>query len=259
MKHNILKAFVTFAILFLATLWSELYGAEWYKGQLHCHSAWSDGNTLPELAVQWYKDNGYHFLALTDHSVLQLDSNKWKEVPQARIDESKKRFGDWVETKEEDGKTLVRLKPFAELAQKQNQDGKFVLIPAHEQNAGVAGFSLHGNAINITESITFPTDFPSVAAAALVWRQASLENSAKNGLEGFWMLNHPQWPYYDNSPEVLIEASDIEFYEHSTWAGPAKQQPQMPDVEKYWDVVNAFRLLAGNKPIYGVSSDDAVG
>ena len=257
MKQNILKTLFACIVVTLFVLGGELRSAEWYKGQLHCHSHWSDGNTLPELAIGWYKDNGYHFMSLTDHNVLQLDPNKWKEVPAALINESKTKFGaDWVETKEEEGKTLIRLKTFAELSQKINVPGKFLLVPGHEQNVGVAGLSLHANAINITESIPFPREFPSVAAAASSWRKASLANSTANNLEGFWMLNHPDWPYYDNSPEVLIEADEIEFYEHNMSGGPRKRQPQMPDQEKYWDVVNAFRLHAGKKPIYRVTTDD---
>ena len=258
MKPTILKAFFALVITVAVAQFTELQAAEWYKGQLHCHSMWSDGNTLPELAIQWYKDHGYHFMALTDHNVLQRETDKWKEVAQALVEESKKKFGDdWCETKEADGKMLVRLKTLAELAQKLNEEGKFLLIPGHEQNTGVAGFSLHANAINITESIPFPKDFPSVAAAALAWRKAALENAAKNGLEGYWTLNHPDWPYYDNAPEILIEAGEVEFYENcNTTAGPRKRQAVMPDAEKYWDIVNAFRLLNGNKPVYGIVSDD---
>ena len=267
MKRKISKAFCAFVAVILFAFVSGLQAAEWYKGQLHCHSLWSDGNTLPELAIGWYKDNGYHFMSLTDHNVLQLDANNWREVAattergktvaESLVAESKKQFGtDWVATKEEDGKTLVRFKTFAELSQRLNDDGKFLLIPGHEQNVGVAGLSLHANAINVTESIPFPKDFPSIAAAASAWRKASLENSAKSGLEGFWMLNHPDWPYYDNAPEVLIEASEIEFYENNMSGGPSKRQPLMPDREKYWDIVLAFRHLAGAKPIYLVTSDD---
>ena len=142
------------------------------------------------------------------------------------------------------------------MAAKLNEPGRFLLLPGHEQNTGVAGFTLHANAINITETIPFPNDFPSVAAAASAWRKAALENSAKSSLEGFWMLNHPDWPYYDNSPEELIAASDVEFYERHQPAFPRKRQPQMPDPEQYWDIVNAFRMLAGAKPIYGIASDD---
>lgn len=233
--------------------------AQWYKGELHCHSHWSDGNTLPELAIDWYRSDGFHFMSLTDHNVLQLDENKWKEVDAALLDESRKKFGnDFVETKEEGGKTLVRLKTIHQLRELFNKEESFLLIPGHEQNTSVAGRTLHANAINISESIPFPNNFPSVPEAALGWRKATLENAGKNGNVGYWMLNHPEWPYYDVTPEMFIEASDLEFCEWNTSA-PAVHHPIHPyhaTHEKFWDVINSFRILQGKKPIYLVATDD---
>src|SRR4051812_40680344 len=31
----------------------------WFKGNLHTHSLWSDGNDFPEMIADWYKSNGY--------------------------------------------------------------------------------------------------------------------------------------------------------------------------------------------------------
>jgi hypothetical protein len=42
----------------------------WFKGNLHVHSTLSDGERTPEEVMAWYRDRGYHFLALTDHGVL---------------------------------------------------------------------------------------------------------------------------------------------------------------------------------------------
>ena len=42
----------------------------WYRGNLHTHSTNSDGRKSVEDAVGWYRDNGYDFMALTDHRVL---------------------------------------------------------------------------------------------------------------------------------------------------------------------------------------------
>ena len=240
-------------------LGTAVHAAEWYKGEFHCHSLWSDGNTLPELVIDWYRSDGFKFMALTDHNVLQLDQNWWREVDPVLIEESKKKFGNnFVETKEVNGKTLVRLKTIQELRELFNKDDTFLLIPGHEQNSGVAGRTLHANAINISESIPFPNNFPSVVEAALNWRKSTLENAEKNGNTGFWMLNHPEWPYFDISPEVLIEASDIEFYEWNI-SSPAMHDPIHPDHpvhEKFWDIINSFRLRQGHKPIYLVASDD---
>ena len=42
----------------------------WYKGNLHTHSLWSDGNDFPEMIADWYAREGYHFLTLSDHNLL---------------------------------------------------------------------------------------------------------------------------------------------------------------------------------------------
>ena len=44
--------------------------ATWWKGNLHTHSLWSDGDDYPEQVVHWYKSCGYNFLAISDHNVL---------------------------------------------------------------------------------------------------------------------------------------------------------------------------------------------
>jgi hypothetical protein len=40
----------------------------WYKGNMHCHSTHSDGSPSPEEAFRKYREQGYHFVALTDHN-----------------------------------------------------------------------------------------------------------------------------------------------------------------------------------------------
>jgi hypothetical protein len=42
----------------------------WFKGNLHTHTLNSDGDSTPEEVVRWYREHGYHFLALTDHNFL---------------------------------------------------------------------------------------------------------------------------------------------------------------------------------------------
>ncbi|MBM4436356.1 MAG: CehA/McbA family metallohydrolase [Actinobacteria bacterium] len=42
----------------------------WYRGNLHMHSTASDGAWPVERAVGWYRERGYHFIALTDHRVV---------------------------------------------------------------------------------------------------------------------------------------------------------------------------------------------
>lgn len=50
----------------------ELFNNEynWYKGNLHTHTTVSDGVITPEECIRLYKEAGYSFLAITDHSTL---------------------------------------------------------------------------------------------------------------------------------------------------------------------------------------------
>ncbi|MCC7452176.1 MAG: PHP domain-containing protein [Anaerolineae bacterium] len=40
----------------------------WYKGELHCHTVHSDGDTTPEEVIQIAQSLGLDFLAITDHN-----------------------------------------------------------------------------------------------------------------------------------------------------------------------------------------------
>lgn len=46
---------------------------QFYRGNLHTHSDRSDGALSPEEVCRRYRDNGYDFIALTDHLIGQYD------------------------------------------------------------------------------------------------------------------------------------------------------------------------------------------
>src|SRR5687767_309649 len=85
----------------------------WFKGNLHTHSLWSDGDEYPEMIVDWYKTNGYDFIALSDHNIL-AEGEKWIVVPKSKMYEDGfenylARFGDqWVSFKNDTGRTQVK-------------------------------------------------------------------------------------------------------------------------------------------------------
>ena len=64
MKHAVNLA----SLLLFAACASEQH--RYYKGNLHTHTLWSDGNHFPEMVVDWYAQHDYDFLALTDHNIL---------------------------------------------------------------------------------------------------------------------------------------------------------------------------------------------
>lgn len=43
---------------------------QWFRGNLHTHSTFSDGKCTPAEAVRFYREHGYDFMAFTDHLVV---------------------------------------------------------------------------------------------------------------------------------------------------------------------------------------------
>ena len=76
--HPWLKSCFSFASLLFLVLTGVVASAQpavrWWKGNLHTHTLWSDGDDFPEMVVDWYKSRGYDFLALSDHNTL-LEGN----------------------------------------------------------------------------------------------------------------------------------------------------------------------------------------
>src|SRR5688572_23386012 len=96
----------------------------WWKGNLHTHTLWSDGDDFPEMIADWYRSEGYHFLALSDHNILS-EGIRWMpfaEIVQRGgpdiVDKYRDHFGPaWVETRGTVGAAdyEVRLKPLNEI------------------------------------------------------------------------------------------------------------------------------------------------
>ena len=114
---------------------------KWWKGNLHTHSLWSDGDEFPEMIASWYAERDYNFLALTDHNVLS-DGMRWMKLADIvkRSDDQIlnryiEKFGQsWVETRgEQDAADFaVRLKPLHEFRHLLEQKNQFIMIPAEE-------------------------------------------------------------------------------------------------------------------------------
>jgi hypothetical protein len=57
-------------LLLAATLTAHAQEPHWYRGNTHTHTFASDGDTPAADVAQWYKDQGYDFLVITDHDML---------------------------------------------------------------------------------------------------------------------------------------------------------------------------------------------
>ncbi len=259
------------------------HAQNWYRGNLHAHSYWSDGNTFPELAIYEYKANGYQFLCLSDHNAVQTDTHAWKEIKDskssipANIKLMEKTFGvDAVITKSAmkkkkvplgDGKmklvekeviTHVKLTPFDELAKQFDEPGKFLMMPGHEINNVAGGRTLHSNALNIRTNQPFihEESVPKALQAQLDGLQKITETSKRPNL---LIVNHPAWPFYDIDPEMLAEIKDVRLYELcNVSAAPAPHDinNRMWTCESFFDILTTLRLKKGWEPVYGTASDD---
>ena len=131
---------------------------KWWKGNLHTHSYWSDGDDFPENIVKWYKDHGYHFLAMSEHNIF-AEGEKWINLRKRRHgSESFQRLATHLSVepiayKVVEGDTLVRLSTFQQYKTHFQEPGKFLLIPSEEITDSYQDKPLHLNATNIYELV----------------------------------------------------------------------------------------------------------
>ena len=104
--------------------------ARWWKGNLHTHTLWSDGDDYPEMVLDWYKSRGYHFVTLSDHNILS-QGHKWihpqlalDNGPQEQLRRYIERFGeDWVDIDRSGGQIAVRLRTLPEYRELMEEPG----------------------------------------------------------------------------------------------------------------------------------------
>jgi len=235
----------------------------YFKGNLHTHSLWSDGDDFPEMIADWYKTRGYDFLALTEHNVIAA-GNRWidAEANATRKDALKKnidRFGtDWVETRDKDGKKQVRLKTLVEVKTKIDDPGKFLMVSGEEITHAFQKQPVHMNAINLKEVIK-PVNGSSVTETISTNLRQVAEKRNRSGQTIVSFLNHPnfQWGVTAND---MAKADDLRYYEvynghpGTNQNGDAKR----PSVDKIWDLVLADRIRTkSNSVLRGVATDDS--
>src|ERR1044072_2750213 len=130
----------------------------WWKGNLHTHSLWSDGDDYPEMIVDWYKTHGYDFLALSDHNILQ-EGPAWliatnKTTARLALPKYLRRFGsNWVEQSEYKGMEVVRLKTLAEFRELFEVPNRFLLIKSEEITDKFGRWPIHLIASNLRQLI----------------------------------------------------------------------------------------------------------
>jgi hypothetical protein len=236
----------------------------WWKGNLHTHSLWSDGDDYPEMIADWYKSHGYHFLALSDHNVLS-DHALWVPIAtnrggQRAFDKYLARWGEqWVEPQMEGGEERVRLKTLSEFRTRLEEPGGFLLVQSEEITAP----TVHVNATNIRETIlpytgNKPDDSAGVVATMQRTVNAVIEQRKRLGVPMFPHINHPNFKWAITAEELMQVENErfFEVYGHPIVFNAGDEL--RAGTERVWDIVNTERLaVLGKEPMFGLGTDDA--
>ena len=260
MRHNLV---FLLSFLFLISACEQPETAPtWWKGNLHTHSLWSDGDDYPEMIVDWYKDQGYHFLSLSDHNTLSegerwIDTtrnNSGSQVFDAYLD----RFGEtWVETRDDTSGYQVRLKTLEEFRTLFEEEDAFLLIQSEEISDGFIGRPIHVNATNIQEKID-PQRGENIREVMQNNVDAVLDQRKRLGIPMFPHINHPNFGWAITA-EDLIALMGEQFFE--VYNGhPAVNNygdDSRPGLERMWDIITTRRIAQGRPIMYGIAVDDS--
>lgn len=242
-------------------------GFFWWKGNLHTHTLWSDGDQFPEVVTEWYYKHGYHFLAISDHNIL-MRGQKWINPETSRfvargggepvLELYRERFGDdWIETRYVDDALEVRLKPLNEVRALFEKAGRFIMIESEEITE--REHIIHTNATNILELIE-PVTGPSVEETIRMNIDAVVAQSGRTGQEMIPHLNHPNFRSAVTA-EHMAPVENLRLFElYNGHRGVFNfgAEDGVKDLERVWDIILTRRLAElGLDLVFGLAADDA--
>ena len=234
----------------------------WYRGNMHTHSHWSDGDDYLESIAAWYQNAGYQFLVFTDHNVL-ADRERWVPIAktkghQAAFDKLKQQFPDWVEERTVEGRHEVRLRRFDEVAQRFNQPGEYLLIPGEEVSDRLTiKIPLHFNVSNVKELLT-PRGGDSVSQVIQNNVDAAIAQRERTGQPMIVHLNHPNFGYAVTAEDLMRIIGEKFFEIYNGHPGVHNSgDHHHAGCEAIWDIVLTKRLAELKLPVmYGLAVDD---
>jgi hypothetical protein len=237
----------------------------WYKGNLHTHSLWSDGDQFPEPISMWYREHGYHFLAISDHNTLHA-GEKWVKYRDLQtkgaavgVDRYLADFASLARTRGDRaaGTQEIRLTPLAEYRSAIEKPGAFLLIQSEEISDKFGLKPIHLNAANLASTVK-PQGGSSVTDVIANNLRAVREQARRLDRPILPHLNHPNFGFGVTAEEMaeVVEEPFFEIYN----GHPAVNQEgdkDHPPVERMWDIANARRMTTFNAPpLMGLGTDD---
>lgn len=241
---------------------AQAQSQQWYKGNLHTHSLWSDGDQFPEFIMAWYKEHGYHFVGLSDHNILAQHA-KWVDIPPESplkpvFDRYLETYGeDWVEHFMVGDTVKVQLKTFNQYRPLFEESGSFMIFQSEEITDGFEGKPIHINATNVRELI-MPRSGSSVVDVMQRNIDAVMQQRARTGQPMFAHINHPNFGW-------AITAEDIKQLDNERFFEVYNGHPAVHNegdatrssTEDMWDEVLLHYLINDKPPIWGLAVDDS--
>lgn len=236
---------------------------KWYRGNMHTHSHWSDGDDYLESIAKWYLEHKYDFLVFTDHNTLS-NSDRWVEIDKTRggrkaFDRLKEKFpGDWIETRTVEQKEEVRLKRFDEVYAKFNRKDKYLLIQGEEISDRFGKLPIHMNVSNVAEVIP-PLGGSSVSDAMQNNVNALMAQRERTRRAMMIHLNHPNFQWGITAEDLAPIRGENFFEVYNGHPGVNNNGDDThASAERIWDIINAKRLTELDLPLmYGMATDDS--
>ena len=240
---------------------SESDNRKWYKGNLHTHSYWSDGDEFPEMIMDWYKSHGYNFVGLSDHNILAEDEKWIKVINSSMYEDGFQKYlakydSQWVTHKLDSGRILVKLKTYAEY-KPLFEDDNFLIVQSEEISDKFEGKPLHINVTNVKERIE-PQGGESVSSVMQRNVDAVLEQRKRTGIPMFPHINHPNF-FFAVSIQDLIDLRGERFFEVYNGHPMVNNYGDSlrPGTEQMWDMINIAYSNRNQPLMYGLATDDS--
>jgi len=234
---------------------------QWYRGNMHTHSYWSDGDNYLENIALWYREHDYDFLVFTDHNTLAA-SERWIDVDKVKsgrkaYDKLKANFPDAIAEREKDGKTEVRLKTFAEVSELVGLPGKYLLVQGEEVTDKFGRSPIHMNVSNIKEAIP-PLGGGSVTEVMQNNVNAAIAQRERTGQPMIIHLNHPNFGWGVTAEDLLPVIGENFFEVYNGHPGVNNSgDKEHASTERFWDILLTRRLAELKLPVlYGLATDD---
>ena len=254
--------FILIVIMLFGCIDQKAKHKKWYKGNLHTHSFWSDGDDFPEMIMDWYKRHGYHFVALSEHNII-AEGEKWIGMAEDTLYRNAfnrylDKYGeDWVTYKEDSGRLSILLTPLDKYRTLFEEEEEFLIIPAEEITDKYEDKHLHLNATNL-RSLIEPQHGQSVVEVLQNNINAVLEQRRITGQPMIVHINHPNF-HYSISLKDMISLEGERFFEVFNGHPTVHNQGDSAHIgtEEMWDQVNIAYLDQGKPLIYGLGTDDS--